>query len=353
MKICVAAGTRPEWIKMAPIIHELENRNLNYFILNTGQHYSSNMVDIFFEQLKLPEARYNLGVGSSTHGRQTAQIITESERIFTEERPDVVLVEGDTNSVLGVAIAAVKLGIRVGHVEAGLRSRDRTMPEELNRIMVDHISECLFAPTELAKNNLIKEGIPRRKIWVTGNTIVDTLYMNEVNIKSKKKKNLIVITLHRQENTDDPNKLKMFLETLNSLQQELPTWDKVFVAHPRTIRKILEFGLTLPRSVRILDSMGYFEFLSLVKSAKLVLTDSGGVQEEACILGTPCVTLRDSTERPESIQVGANLLAGVDPSIVMQMVREMLNHKDWVNPFGDGKAGKRIIDILSGGAHDN
>lgn len=346
MKICVAAGTRPEWIKMAPVIHELENRNLNYFILNTGQHYSSNMVDIFFEQLKLPEAKYDLGVGSSTHGKQTAQVILEAEKVLMEERPDVVLVEGDTNSVLGVALAAVKLGIKVGHVEAGLRSRDRTMPEELNRIMVDHISEYLFAPTSLAEKNLLKENIPERKIWVTGNTIVDTLRMNEVNIIAKKKKDLIVITLHRQENTDDLNKLKMFLETLKLLQQKFPTWDKVFVAHPRTLKKMMEFGLKLPNHVRIMYSMGYFEFLSLVKSAKLVLTDSGGVQEEACILGTPCVTLRDSTERPESIQIGANILAGVNPCIVIETVREMIKHRGWANPFGDGKAGKRIVNIL-------
>lgn len=356
MKIAIILGTRPEIIKMSPIIRECEEKSLDYFILHTGQHYSYNMDRVFFEQLELPDAKYNLDVGSGSHGEQTGKMIIGIERILIKEKPDVVLVEGDTNTVLAGALAAVKLHIKVGHVEAGLRSYYREMPEEINRILADHCSDYLFAPTEKSKEILLHEGIEKEKIFVTGNTIVDAVYQN-LKLAEKKanalneldlnKDDYFLVTAHRQENVDDKKRFDGILNGLQLIRKEynLPI---IYPIHPRARKRMNEFGLNAD-GIRFIEPLDYLSFLQLEANAKLVLTDSGGVQEETCILGIPCVTLRDNTERPETIEVGSNILAGTEPSRIMDAVKKMMNVKSgWENPFGDGKAGKRIVEIIGG-----
>jgi len=354
MKISIIVGTRPEIIKMSPIIRICEKKSLNYFILHTGQHYSYEMDKIFFEEIKLPQPKYNLNVGSGNHGKQTGQILTKVEEILITEKPDIVLVEGDTNSVLAGALAASKLHIKVGHIEAGLRSYDKGMPEELNRVITDHISDLLFAPTKLERKILYGEGI-KKGVYITGNTIVDAVNENLKIAKQKidilknfdlKKRSYILLTIHRQENVDDLQKLKGILDGLALLHKNLGI-PIIFPIHPRTKKKIESFNLKIPNGVSIIDPVGFLNFIWLEKNAKLILTDSGGVQEEACILKVPCVTLRENTERPQTIHVGANMLAGTNPKKILLASKKMLEKKNiWSNPFGDGKAGKRIIDIV-------
>jgi len=354
VKISVVLGTRPEIIKMSPVIRECERLGLDYSILHTGQHYSYNMDKVFFEQLELPEAKYNLEVGSGSHAEQTGKMLIGIEKVLVKEKPDVVLVEGDTNTVLAGALVAVKLGIKVGHVEAGLRSYDRRMPEEINRILTDHCSDFLFAPTEKSKQILLNEGIPEDKIFVTGNTIVDAVIQNlEI---SKAKRNVLsdiglnggeyfVATVHRQENVDDGSSFQGIVEGLERVRREFDV-QLIYPIHPRARKRLKSFNLE-PNGVRLVEPLDYLSFLQLESNAELVLTDSGGVQEEACILGVPCVTLRDNTERPETLEVGANVLAGTNPDKIADCAKLMLGKvNSWENPFGDGKAGERIIEIL-------
>ena len=355
MKIAIVLGTRPEIIKMSPIIRECEKQNLDYFILHTGQHYSYNLDKIFFEDLELPEAKYNLDVGSGSHAEETGKMLIGIEKVIKEEKPDVVLVEGDTNTVLAGALAASKLHIRVGHVEAGLRSFDRTMPEEINRVLADHISDYLFAPTEKAKENLLREGIEKNKIFVTGNTIVDAVFQNLEIAKRKvsalnklglEKREYFLVTAHRQENVDIHDRLKGILDGLELVYNNFNS-PIIYPIHPRTMKRIKEFRLEVPTGIRLIEPFGFFEFLQLEANAKLILTDSGGVQEETCILRVPCVTLRENTERPETLEVGSNVLTGINQNKILEGVKFMLNkNKNWNNPFGDGKAGNRIIKIL-------
>ena len=353
-KIAIILGTRPEIIKMAPVIRELETRDIDFFILHTGQHYSYNLDKVFFEQLKLPLAKYNVEAGSGSHAEQTAKILVGVEKVLQEETPHIVLVEGDTNSVLAGALAATKLHIKVGHVEAGLRSYDRNMPEEINRALTDHCSDYLFAPTEKARAILLGEGIPEDKISVTGNTIVDAVYQNQ-KIAQEQSSILdtlhvspgeyFLVTLHRQENVDNQARFASILEGLDKVAADfhLPV---VYPIHPHSRKRMNEFNLKAP-NLTLIEPVDFFSFLQLESNARLVLTDSGGVQEEACILSVPCVTLRDNTERPETIEVGANILTGTSSGNILDCVRLMLGKKsDWQNPFGDGKAGKRIVDIL-------
>ncbi|KKG13328.1 UDP-N-acetylglucosamine 2-epimerase [Methanosarcina sp. 2.H.T.1A.6] len=354
MKLSIILGTRPEIIKMSPLIRECEKRNLDYFVLHTGQHYSYEMDRAFFDDLELPKPAYNLDVGSGSHAEQTGKIMEGIEKVILEEKPDVVLVQGDTNTVLAGALAASKVHIKVGHVEAGLRSYDRSMPEEINRVVVDHVSDYLFAPTELSKQNLLKEGIEESKIFVTGNTIVDAIFqnleisnkkvdvLNDLGLKSKE---YFLLTSHRAENVDSREQLGKLLKGISTIQKEysLPV---VFPIHPRTEKKIKEFGFSLD-GIRPIKPVGFLEFLQLEANARLVFTDSGGVQEETCILGTPCVTLRDNTERPETLEVGSNVLAGVEPDRIIQSAIKMMSEKrSWINPFGDGRAAEKIIDTL-------
>ncbi len=350
-------GTRPEIIKMAPVIRALENRRADHFILHTGQHYSYNLDRVFFEQLRLPGCRYNIEAGSGSHAEQTARVLTGVEKILQQERPDIILVEGDTNSVLAGALAAVKLHIAVGHVEAGLRSYDRSMPEEINRIVADHCADYLFAPTQNARTILLGEGIPAGRIFVTGNTIVDSVYQNLEIARSNGNglaslhlapREYLLVTLHRQENVDSRSRFSSILRGLERVAGEfnLPV---IYPVHPHSRKKLGEFSLDA-RNLRLIEPVDFLTFLQLEKNARLVLTDSGGVQEETCILGVPCVTLRDNTERPETIEVGSNMLAGTSPEKIVECSRRMVAAGNgWKNPFGDGRAAERIAGIISGG----
>ena len=354
MKVAIILGTRPEIIKMSPVIRELETKKIDFFILHTGQHYSYKLDKVFFEQLELPYPKYNLEVGSGSHAEETSKMLIGIEKLLLGEKPDVVLVEGDTNSVLAGALAAVKVHIKVGHVEAGLRSYDRKMPEEINRTLTDHCSDYLFAPTEKAKVILLGEGIPEEKIFVTGNTIVDAIYQNLEIAKEKgntlsslhlNPREYFLVTIHRQENVDNRARFASILEGLDKVAADfhLPV---IYPIHPHSEKRMAEFNLK-PKNLTLIDPVDFLGFLQLGSNARLILTDSGGVQEEACILSVPCVTLRDNTERPETLEVGSNILAGVLPDKILEYSKAMLSRENnWRNPFGDGKAGRRIVDIL-------
>ncbi|RLI02243.1 UDP-N-acetylglucosamine 2-epimerase (non-hydrolyzing) [Candidatus Bathyarchaeota archaeon] len=354
MKVSVILGTRPEIIKFSPIICEFERLGLDYFILHSGQHYSYNLDRVFFEQLGLPEAKYNLDVGSGSHGLQTGRMLIGIEDVLRRERPDVALVQGDTNTALAGALAAVKLRISVGHVEAGLRSYDRSMPEEINRLLADHCSDLLFAPTVKAKQILLGEGIPESRVYVTGNTVVDALYRNlrlaekrseVLNSLGLEKRKFFLVTVHRQENVDDKERFSKILEGLELVHERFG-FPIVYPVHPRAAKRMREFNLK-PKGLRLIDPLDYLSFLLLESCARLVLTDSGGVQEETCILRVPCVTLRYNTERPETLEIGSNILAGAEPEVIVEKTEFMLKRRrDWPNPFGDGKAGIRITKIL-------
>ncbi|MBE3116586.1 UDP-N-acetylglucosamine 2-epimerase (non-hydrolyzing), partial [Candidatus Bathyarchaeota archaeon] len=319
-----------------------------------GQHYSYNMDRVFFEQLELKQAKYNLDVGSGTHGKQTGEMIIGIEKILQQEKPDAALVQGDTNTVLAGAIAAVKLGIKVGHVEAGLRSYDRRMPEETNRVLADHCSDLLFAPTEKSRQILLSEGIPESKVFMVGNTVVDAVYQNLAIAQSKgsimtefnlEAGNFMIATSHRQENVDEEQRFKGLIKGLRLVQSEFNV-PLIYPIHPRA-RKQLELFKIDTTGLTLVDPLDYLAFLQLESKAKLVLSDSGGVQEETCILGVPCVTLRENTERPETIEVGSNVLAGTDSTRILKAAQDSLvEKKTWVNPFGDGNTAKKIIKIL-------
>lgn len=355
MKISIILGTRPEIIKMSPVIRECQRRRLDFFILHTNQHYSKNLDEIFLKELGLPKPKYNLGVGSGTHAGETGKILVGAEKILIKEKPDVVLVEGDTNTVLAGALAAVKLHIKVGHIEAGLRSYFREMPEETNRILADHCSDFLFAPTRKAKEILLGESIPKNLIFVTGNTIVDAVYQN-LKLAAKKSKILeklnlekekyFLVTAHRQENVDKKERLRGILDGLELIHKKfnLPI---IYPIHPRTKKMINRFRLGISEGVQLIEPVGFLDFLQLEVNTILVLTDSGAVQEETCILKVPCVTLRDNTERPETLEVGSNILAGTSPQKILKCVLKMVKRKKgWKNPFGDGRAAQKIIKIL-------
>ena len=353
MKVSIILGTRPEIVKLSPIIRECEKLRLDYFILHTGQHYSYNMDKVFFEQLQLPDAKYNLDVGSGTHGKQTGEMLIGIEKILQNEKPDVVLVQGDTNTVLAGVIAAVKLNIKVGHVEAGLRSYDRKMPEETNRILADHCSDYLFAPTVKSKQILLHEGIQKENVFMVGNTVVDAVYQNLTIAQSKTQilnqldspVEFILATSHRQENVDDQKRFTDIIKGLQLVQSEFNV-PLIYTIHPRARKQLEIFGINTT-GLTLVEPLDYMAFLQLESKAKLVLTDSGGLQEETCVLGVPCVTLRENTERPETLDVGSNMLAGTSPIKILNAAKTMYAKKrDWVNPFGDGKTAERIIKIL-------
>ena len=314
------------------------------------------MDKVFFEQLELPEAKYNLDVGSGTHGKQTGEMLIGIEKILQQESPDAVLVQGDTNTVLAGAVAASKLGIKVGHVEAGLRSYDRRMPEEINRVLADHCSDYLFAPTKGSMEILLREGVEEKKVFMVGNTVVDAVHQNLriAQLKTQIFNRLgvgageyILATSHRQENVDDKTRFAGLIEGLRRVQRELGLL-LIYPIHPRAKKQLEMFGL-VTKGLMLVEPLDYLSFLQLESKAKLVLTDSGGVQEETCILGVPCVTLRDNTERPETLAVGANILAGTDPDKILEAAKTMCSKKkSWANPFGDGKTGERIMKTLLG-----
>ncbi len=351
--ITIILGTRPEIIKMSPVIRACQAARVPFTILHTGQHYSYSMDKVFFEELGLPQPDAHIDAGSGTHGAQTARILEGVEEILMAVTPDIVLVQGDTNTVLAGALAAAKLHVPVGHVEAGLRSFDRRMPEEINRVVADHVSDLLFAPTDVSRGYLLQEGIPAGKIYVTGNTIVDAVFQNLALAGSRsdvfsrldvEPGHYFLVTAHRAENVDDAEVLGNILTALCTIGH-IHGMPVIYPIHPRTEKMIQEFGLST-EGIRVIPPLGYLDFLLLESKAALVLTDSGGLQEEACILQVPCVTLRTSTERPETITAGANVLAGVETDSITGCAAMMLEKKrDWENPYGDGKAGERIIRI--------
>jgi len=354
MKICFVLGTRPEIIKMAPLIRACENNKVNYFVIHTNQHYSENMDKVFFEELKLKPAKYNLSVGSGSHGKQTGLMLERIETVLEKEPPDVVLVEGDTNTVLAGALAAAKLHIKVGHVEAGLRSYDRDMPEEINRIMTDHISDYLFCPTDLEAKICYKEGIEKSKVFVTGNSVVDAVLQN-IKLVNKQKvltrfclkeKEYVYLTMHRPSNVDTKEALSKQIKNLEKFSKE-SNLKIFFTIHPRTKGNLEKYGIKLSNNFIISEPIGYLDGLVLMQSAKVILTDSGGIQEEACTLGTPCLVLRENTERPQAIDVGAAKLVGFDYNKLIKGYNFYnKKQKSWKNPFGDGKTGEKIIKSL-------
>ena len=356
MKIAIVVGTRPEIIKMAPVVRACLDRGVPYLLLHTGQHYSFELDGVFFAELGLPAPHRNLEVGSGSQSYQLAAVIEGLAPVLVEERPDVVLVEGDTNSVLAAALAANKSGIAVGHVEAGLRSYDRRMPEELNRVLTDHLADWLFAPTPGARDILRGEGLPASRIHVTGNTVVDELLLQRLRADRPglaerfgvTPGRFALATVHRAENVDDDGRLRSILAGLDAAGRALGI--PVLAAfHPRTTARMAALGLAASGTLRGLPPLGYLDFLGLHAAAALMLTDSGGLQEEACCLRVPCVTLRDNTERPESVAVGANVLAGADTEAIVACARAMAaKPRTWENPFGDGMSGLRIVDLLTG-----
>lgn len=354
MKIGILVGTRPEIIKMAPVVRACQRRGTPFLLLHTGQHYSFEMDGVFFQELGLPQPHRNLEVGSGAPPWQLGTMIIGLEPILREERPDVLLVEGDTNSVLAGALTAQKMGIAVGHVEAGLRSYDRTMPEEINRILTDQLSDWLFAPTVTSRDILLGEGIEPHRVHVTGNTVVDELLLQrERAMRPELFERFDVApgayalaTVHRAENTDAPERLRGILAGLAGAARALGI-PVLCAVHPRTTARLAQLGLAFGDGVRALPPLSYLDFLGLHARAALVLTDSGGLQEEACSLRVPCVTLRDNTERPESVEVGANVLAGAEPGRIVELARTMKDRpRDWPNPFGDGRSGEVIVDLL-------
>lgn len=357
-KIGIVVGTRPSIVKMSPLIHELERKSQDYLLIHTGQHYSRRMSDDFLEELGLPEPHYRCETveGCILHGEQTAEMLVFTERVLIKEKPKVLLVGGDANMNLAAALAARKLHIRVGHVEAGLRSHDWRMPEEHNRVMIDHISEYLFAPSERARRTLERDGV-RGEIYVVGSTIADVVKQSLKRARESSNilnnlglEDYFLITMHREENVDNGNTLRKVLNTIEEVIERNST-RIVFPIHPRTRKRLKEFGL-LERAERLrelmlIDAVGYLDFLLLLSEARLVLTDSGGVQQEACILHTPCVTLRDETEWTETVEAGANITTGIIPPRVLRGVEKMLDvDKNWGNPFGTEGTAKRILDVL-------
>jgi UDP-N-acetylglucosamine 2-epimerase (non-hydrolysing) len=363
--IMIVAGTRPEAIKLAPVIEWLDMLKVNYVFIWSGQHYDYEMSKIFFEQLGLPEPDENLDVRSGSQAEQTAKIMMRLEKTINKYKPAIVVAEGDTNTVVATALTATKKLVPFAHVEAGLRSWDRTMPEEVNRIIADAIAELHFAPTELAAVNLMHEGVSLRKIHIVGNTIVDVVLKYQgVTLKEGSKLldeldvepyGYILATVHRQENTDNPWRLENIVKALVELSKHYPV---IFPVHPRTKRRLNEYGLwqqlKSQKNIFILDPLGYFQFLGLLAQALIVLTDSGGVQEEACTLKVPTITLRYNTERPETVLVGINKVVGVAYRDVVREALLSIDNRDNIikkatkrpNPLGDGKSGQRIAYVL-------
>jgi UDP-N-acetylglucosamine 2-epimerase (non-hydrolysing) len=354
VKITCIVGARPNFIKMAAIVQELRRRpHFSSRLLHTGQHFSPDMSDSFFVDLELPQPDANLGAGGGSHTQQTAQIMLAIEREFQENHPELVLVVGDVNSTVAAALVAAKLEIPIAHVEAGLRSFDRSMPEEINRVVTDVLADYLFVTEPSGVRNLLAEGISEKKIHLVGNVMIDTLLrfrgkaadsdvLQRLGVSSGE---YAVVTLHRPSNVDDPAKLSSLLEMLEQLSRRLPI---VFPVHPRTRQRIEGNGLAESR-LMLTAPLSYLDFLRLMSEARLVLTDSGGIQEETTILEVPCLTLRENTERPITMERGTNKLVGADPSRVLPLAIAALEEKPVrgrIPELWDGKAAVRILDVL-------
>ncbi|HEY4901925.1 MAG TPA: UDP-N-acetylglucosamine 2-epimerase (non-hydrolyzing) [Candidatus Sulfotelmatobacter sp.] len=342
-------GARPNFVKAAPVIRSLRQRGVRQTLIHTGQHFDRNMSDVFFTQLEIPEPDMNLGVGAGTHAAQTAEIMRRFEPVVVEQKPDIVLVYGDVNSTVAAALVSSKLPLPVGHVEAGLRSFDRTMPEEINRMVTDRLSDFLFTPSEDGDANLLREGIALDKIHRVGNVMIDSLVQLLPAARNCPRNGfpdrLALVTLHRPSNVDDSGNLKRILESLGKIGEGI---DIVFPVHPRTRQRIAEFGITMPK-LHLLDPLPYIEFLSLQMRATVVITDSGGIQEETTYLGVPCLTLRKNTERPVTVTLGTNVLVGEDTNRLAAEVSKILGgnaKKGIVPPLWDGHASDRIAEVL-------
>lgn len=372
-KISLVAGARPNFMKVAPLYKELKKHSrFNPILVHTGQHYDKEMSKVFFEDLRMPKPDIYLGAGSGSHALQTSRIMVEFERICLAERPDLVIVVGDVNSTLACALVAAKLMIPVAHVEAGLRSFDPTMPEEINRKLTDHLSDYLFTTCDDGSRNLKKEGIHKSRMFFVGNVMIDAL-LNHIRVAANsgildrlgltdgdKLKQYALVTLHRPSNVDGKMILSGILRTFNEIAKRLPV---IFPAHPRTIKQLKVFALNkyydysdkridyddATNSVKLIRPLGYLDFLWLMKNATLVLTDSGGIQEETTILGVPCVTIRENTERPITIRQGTNILVGSSPKNIMNAAMKILKRgksRKKIPKYWDGKAAHRIVDIL-------
>lgn len=366
MKIATILGTRPEIIKMAPIIAEINRRGINHIVLHTGQHYDKEMSDNFFRDLEIPAPDYNIHVGSGTHGRQTGLMMKGIEEILMDEKPDIVLVQGDTNAVLAGALVCAKLHIAVGHVEAGLRSFDVTMPEEINRRVADICSVMYFIPTEESAVNLLAEGFSRKNLFITGNTVVDACFRHlEIakkrgfeeeslkNLDIDSMDNILTLTMHRAENVDIKERVTNIIAAL----KELSDMNIIFPIHPRTKHTLENFGLFDDLNnldhVHIVKPIGYLDFLLLTSKSTLILTDSGGLQEEAITLDVPALTLRYNTERPETVTAGGNILVGANKDAILENANRILNDAEFadkmrnaVNPYGQGDAAAKTVDAI-------
>jgi UDP-N-acetylglucosamine 2-epimerase len=350
MKILTVVGARPQFIKLAPLSKTLREDGINEIIVHTGQHYDENMNDLFFKELEIPESDYNLGIGSGNHGEQTGKMLIEIEKIMLKENPDLVIVYGDTNSTLAGALAASKLHIKLAHVEAGLRSFNKRMPEEINRVLTDHVSDILFCPTQTAVDNLKNEGITKG-VYLVGDAMFDALVhfskisdmksniLERLNIKPKE---YYLATIHRAENTDNYERLKNILTAFSKMNKIV-----VFPIHPRTRKMINYYGLgdlLENDNVKVIDPVGYLDMLKLEKSAKAILTDSGGIQKEAFWLKVPCITLRDETEWIETVNLGWNRLVGSNVEKILEAVRDLKFGVDV--SFENDFSAKKMYEII-------
>jgi UDP-N-acetylglucosamine 2-epimerase (non-hydrolysing) len=356
-KVISVVGARPNFIKIAPIDKAFRKfPEIKHMICHTGQHFDEKMSDVFFRELGMPEPGFNLGVGSGSHAEQTAAIMTRFEKVLEAEKPDLILVPGDVNSTLACSVVASKMNVPVAHVEAGLRSFDRTMPEEINRIITDVLSDLLFVSEESGMVNLRKEGIGEEKIHFVGNVMIDSLvsFMDKIEASTVHKRfgleaeKYILVTFHRPANVDEEYKMKHIIDFLNTLAKEIKV---IFPVHPRTMKSINDygFGASLSPGLILSEPIGYIDFLSLTKNARLVITDSGGIQEETTYMGIPCITVRDNTERPVTVTTGTNLLIGTDLNEVMKATGTILSgnvKKGSIPPNWDGKTAERIVQIV-------
>ena len=357
MHILHVVGARPNFMKAASVLRALSSAGFRQSVVHTGQHYDANMSDVFFRELEIPEPDVNLAVGSGSHAQQTARIMTGFEPVVLERKPDLVIVYGDVNSTVAAALVCAKLQIPVAHVEAGLRSNDRSMPEETNRLLTDQLSDLLFTPSADADRNLQREGIAPERIHRVGNVMIDTLVHLLPRALEKKSKEFparyALVTLHRPSNVDDPEVLRRILSAILSVSKNNRDADKnlavIFPVHPRTRLRIAEFGMATD-GLHICDPLSYLDFLALQAGATVVLTDSGGIQEETTFLGVPCLTLRANTERPITVEVGTNVLVGNDNDRLRAGLATILDGKQKqgaIPPLWDGRAGQRIAQVLA------